>query len=56
MSSSENLAYEISIDRNLIIDGKAVDNSVIETDRMKTCADFAVSFLPIICNIAKDYD
>ena len=34
----------------------AVVNSVIKTDRMKTCQDFADSFLAIICKMAANYD
>ena len=56
ISSSENLAHETLRDRILIIDRTAVVNSVVKTDKMKTCADFAESFLSIICNMAKDYD
>lgn len=42
--------------RVVIIDGMAVVNSVIKTDRMKTCQDFADSFLAIICKMAANYD
>ena len=42
--------------RVVIIDGMAVVNSVIKTDRMKTCQDFAGSFLAIICKMAANYD
>lgn len=42
--------------RVVIIDGMAVVNSVIKTEQMKTCQDFADSFLAIICNIAANYD
>jgi len=31
-------------------------NSVTKTDQMKTCQDFAESFLAIICNMAANYD
>lgn len=42
--------------RVVIIDGMAVVNSVTKTDQMKTCQDFADSFLATICNIAENYD
>jgi len=42
--------------RIVIIDGMAVINSVTKTDQMKTCQDFAESFLAIICNMAANYD
>ena len=58
ISSSENLVYqhEIPSERTLIIDGMAVVNSVVKTENMKTCADFAESFILIISSMAKDYD
>ena len=58
ISSSENLVYqhEISSERILIIDGMAVVNSVVKTEKMKTCADFAELFILIISSMAKDYD
>ena len=58
ISSSENLVYqhEISSERILIIDGMPVVNSVAKTENMKTCADFAESFILIISSMAKDYD
>ena len=34
----------------------AVVNSITKTDQMKTCEDFADSFLTIICNMAANYD
>ena len=54
---SENLAYqhEISTERIIIIDGMAVVNSVVKTEKMKTCADFAELFILIISSMAKDY-
>ncbi|KAK6182328.1 hypothetical protein SNE40_010039 [Patella caerulea] len=42
--------------RVIIIDGMAVVNSVTKTDQMKTCQDFADSFLAIVCNIATNND
>ena len=58
ISSSENLVYkhETSSERILIIDGMAVVNSVVKTENMKTCAEFAESFILIISSLAKDYD
>ena len=44
-------AYQV-----VIIDGMAVVNSVTKTDQMKTCQDFADSFLAIICKTAANYD
>ena len=41
--------------RVVIINGMAVVNSVTKTDQMKTCQDFADSFLAIICNMAANY-
>ena len=34
----------------------AVVNSVIRTENMKTCNDFADSFLAIVTNLAKTFD
>ena len=45
-----------SVYRVVIIDGMAVVNLVIKTNQMKTCQDFANSFLSIICNMAANYD
>jgi len=42
--------------RVIIVDGMALVNSVSKSDRMKTCQDFAESFLAIMCNIAEQYD
>ena len=47
--------HEISSERILIIDGMAVVNSVVKTEKMKTCADFAELFILIISSMAKDY-
>jgi len=44
-------AYQV-----VIIDGMAVVNSVTKTAQMKTCQDFADSFLAITCNMAANYD
>ena len=41
--------------RVVTIDGMTVVNSVTKTDQMKTCHDFADSFLVIIFNIAVKY-
>ena len=51
MDTNQPSAYRV-----VIIDGMAVVNSVIKTDQMKTCQDFAESFLAIICNMAANYD
>lgn len=40
----------------IIIDGKAVVNSVSKIEQKKTCQDFADSFLEIICDMAASYD
>jgi hypothetical protein len=42
--------------RVIIIDGMAVVNSVIKTEQMKTCQDFAQSFLDMISNMTANYD
>ena len=52
ISSSENLVYQ----HENSIDGMAVVNSVVKTENMKTCADFAESFILIISSMAEDYD
>ena len=43
-------ADESSAHQVIIIDGMAVVNSVIKTEQMKTCQDFADAFLQKICN------
>ena len=54
---SDYVQVQAAGDRVLIIDGMAVVNSVAKTDRtMKTCADFANSFLSTVCNMAQDFD
>ena len=53
---SDYVQVQAAGDRVLIIDGMAVVNSVAKTDRMKTCADFANSFLSTVCNLAQDFD
>ena len=47
---------ESSAHRVIIIDGMAVVNSVIKTEQMKTCQDFADAFLQIFCNMAAQYE
>ena len=47
---------QTSRDKVVIIDGMAVVNSVVKTDKIKTCADFADSFLSIICNMVNGFD
>ena len=42
--------------RVIIIDGMVVVNSVTKTSNIKTCQDFADSFLAIICNMAANCD
>ena len=42
--------------RVIIIDAMAVVNSVVKTEQMKTCQDFADAFLQIVCNMAAQYD
>ena len=49
-------ADESSAHRVIIIDGMAVVNSVIKTEQMKTCQDFADAFLHKICNMISQYD
>ena len=58
ISSSEQLEgqNETANDRILIIDGMAIVNSITKHDNMKTCADFAESFLSIICYMTQEYD
>ena len=58
ISSSEQLEgqNETANDRILIIDGMAIVNSITKHGNMKTCADFAESFLSIICYMTQEYD
>ena len=47
---------QASRDKIIIIDGMAVVNSVVKTEKIKACADFANAFLSIVCNMAEDFD
>lgn len=42
--------------RVIIIDGMALVNSIIKTDQMRTCHDFAQSFISILSNLASNYN